>query len=87
MPILPHIAPCAHDTPCLEYPCRLANPPAAFAAPIMAGEDHPQPEANVVMSPLPEFFINTPTTWFQQAEARLAAARLLLQVAKNTFNS
>jgi hypothetical protein len=53
----------------------------------MAGEDQPQAEANVAMSPLPEFFINTPTTWFQQAEARFAAARPVLQVARNTFNS
>jgi hypothetical protein len=27
------------------------------------------------MSPLPEYFTNMPTTWFQQAEARFAAAR------------
>jgi hypothetical protein len=85
MPILPHIAPCTHNTPCLEYPCRLANPPAAFAAPIMAGEDQPQAEANVAMSPLPEFFINTPTTWFQQAEARFAGARPALTSGQKYF--
>ena len=31
-------------------------------------------EANVAMTPLPEYFTNMPTTWFQQAEARFAAA-------------
>ncbi len=36
MPTLPHIVPWTHNTPCLEYPCRLANLPVAFAAPIIA---------------------------------------------------
>jgi hypothetical protein len=85
MPTLPRIAPCTHNTPCLEYPCRLANLPAAFAAPIMAGEDQPQAEANVAMSPLLEFFINTPTTWFQQAEARFAVARPALTSGQKYF--
>jgi hypothetical protein len=85
MPTLPHIAPCTHNTLCLEYPCRLANPPAAFAAPIMASEDQPEAEANVAMSLLPEFSINTPTTWFQQAEARLAMARPALTSGQKYF--
>jgi hypothetical protein len=42
MPTLPSIAPCTHNIPCLKYPCRLANPQVAFAAPIMAGEDQQQ---------------------------------------------
>jgi hypothetical protein len=86
MPTLPHIAPCTHNTPCLEYPCRLANPPAAFAAPVMAGEEQQQnAEANVAMSPLPDFFTNTPTIWFQQAEARFAAARPALTSGQKYF--
>jgi hypothetical protein len=35
----------------------------------------PAAEVNVAMTPLPEYFTNMPTTWFQQAEARFAAAR------------
>jgi hypothetical protein len=73
---LPHSAPNTHNTPCLEYPFKLANPSAPFAVPIMAGEDQQQnAEAHVAMLPLPDFFTNTPATWFQQAEARFAAAR------------
>jgi hypothetical protein len=87
MPTLPQIAPCTHITPCLEYLCRLANPPVAFAAPIMAGEEQQQnAEANVVMSPLPDFFPNTPTTWFQQAEARFAVARPALSSGQKYFH-
>jgi hypothetical protein len=87
MPTLLHIAPCTHNTPCLEYSCRLANPPAAFAAPIMASEDQQQnAEANVAMSPLPVFFINMPATWFQQAEARFAAARPALSNGQKYFH-
>jgi hypothetical protein len=45
----------------------------------MASEDQQQhAEANIAMLPLPEFFINMPATWFQQAEARFAAARPVL---------
>jgi hypothetical protein len=38
-------------------------------------EPPPAAEVNVAMTPLPEYFTNMPTTWFQQAEARFAAAR------------
>jgi hypothetical protein len=51
----------------------------------MAGKDQPQAEANVAMSPLPEFFINTPTTWFQQAEDRFAVARPALTSGQKYF--
>ena len=85
MPTLPHIAPCTHNTPCLEYPCSVATQPVAFATHIMAGEDQPQTEANVAMSPLPEFFFNMPTTWYQQAEARFAAARPALTSGQKYF--
>jgi hypothetical protein len=87
MPTLPRIAPCTHITPCFKYPRRLANPPAAFVAPIMAGKDQQQnAEANVAMSLLPDFFTNTPTTWFQQAEARFAAARPALSSSQKYFH-
>jgi hypothetical protein len=81
MPTLPHIVPWTHNTPCLEYPCRLANLPVAFAAPIIAGKDQKQnAEADVAMSPLP-------AAWFQQAEARFAEARPAPTSGKNTFSS
>jgi hypothetical protein len=51
----------------------------------MAGKDQPQAEANVAMSPLPEFFFNMPTTWYQQAEARFAAARPALTSGQKYF--
>jgi hypothetical protein len=36
----------------------------------MAGEDQQRNiKAHVGMSPLPDFFTNTPATWFQQVEA------------------
>jgi hypothetical protein len=37
MPTVLRIAPCMDTAPCFEYPCAFANPPAAYAAPIMAG--------------------------------------------------
>jgi hypothetical protein len=48
----------------------------------MAGEDQEQnAEAHIAMSPLPDFFANTPATWFQQAEARFAVASQLQQTS------
>jgi hypothetical protein len=52
----------------------------------MAGEDQQQhAEANVAMSPLPELFINTPATWFQQGKPGSPWQDPLFQMAKNTF--
>ncbi len=61
--------------------------PLQVSKPTMAGEDQQQnAEAKVAMSPLPEFFINTQATWFQQAEARFAAARPALSNGQKYFH-
>jgi hypothetical protein len=87
MPTMPHIAPCTHNTPCFEYPCILANPPAAFAVQIMAGKEQQQnAEAQVPMLSLPYFVTITLTTWFQEAEAMFAATRPALTSGQKYFH-
>jgi hypothetical protein len=41
--------------------------------------------ANVAMSPLPNFFTNVPTIWFQQVEARFATAKPALTKGQKYF--
>ncbi len=68
--------------------CRLANPPAAFAAPIMAGEDQQQnAEANVAMSPLLEFLLTRQPPGFNRRKPGSPRQDPLFQMAKNTFTS
>ena len=54
----------------------------------MANQDAQPPpaEANVAMTALPEFFVLTPSIWFQQAEARFNAARPALTSGQKYFH-
>ncbi len=66
----------------LRIPLQVSNPTGGFCR---AHHGRRRP-TNVAMSPLPEYFTNTPATWFQRAEARFAAARPALSNGQKYFH-